>query len=326
MNISEFAKEAGVSKAAVSRYFNNGYLSEEKRKMIEEAVDRTGYSPSRASHNADGRLTKLVGVIIPKLSSDSCARIVEGISSVLQETGYEMLLVNTANDYKKEVEYLELFRKQRVDGVILLASVFTPNHRTVLAKRGMPVVIAGQRYAGLSCVFHDDMGAAFTVTEHMIERGAKSFGYIGVMTEDEAVGTLRRKGFLKALEKHGIAHDRSNDAIAEFSMDSGYERMNALLRRRRRPDALFCVTDTIASGAVVRLREQGICVPEDVMIGSVGDSKLSRALSLTTAHMHYRTEGREAARLLMSSIYSDCIPRSLQIGFELVERHSTETL
>ena len=94
MNITEFAKAAGVSKSAVSRYFNDGYVSEEKRRLIEAAIEATGYAPSVQAQNVRTRVTKLVGVIIPKLSSESCAREVEGISQVLSEQGYQLLLVN----------------------------------------------------------------------------------------------------------------------------------------------------------------------------------------------------------------------------------------
>lgn len=88
MNITEFAKAAGVSKSAVSRYFNDGYVSEEKRRLIEAAIEATGYAPSVQAQNVRTRVTKLVGVIIPQLSSESCAREVEGISQVLSEQGY----------------------------------------------------------------------------------------------------------------------------------------------------------------------------------------------------------------------------------------------
>ena len=172
MNISEFAKLAGVSKSAVSRYFNDGYLSDEKRAAIEKAVMETGYEPGTASRSVKTRVTKLIGVILPKLSSDSCARITEGISSVLGEQGYELLLVNTANDCGKEIKYLDLFRGRRVDGVIFLASVFTPLHKSILKKMNIPVIIVGQRYGGFSCVCHDDFGAAYAVTELFIKGGA----------------------------------------------------------------------------------------------------------------------------------------------------------
>lgn len=134
MNISEFAKEAGVSVSAVSRYFNDGYLSEDKRARIEEALERTGYVPSYSARTVRSKVTKLVGVIIPKLSSESTARVTEGIGEVLGEEGFELLLVNTSNDNKREISSLELFRQNRVDGVILLAGVITDLHRSLLAK------------------------------------------------------------------------------------------------------------------------------------------------------------------------------------------------
>ena len=101
MNITAFAQYAGVSKAAVSRYFNGGYLSAEKRAQIAAAVEATGYRPSMQAQTLRTRRTRQVGVILPKLSSESCARMVDGISQVLGEQGYQLLLMNTANDYTK---------------------------------------------------------------------------------------------------------------------------------------------------------------------------------------------------------------------------------
>ena len=324
MNISEFAAYAGVSKAAVSRYFNDGYLSEEKRTVIENAIKETGYAPSRAAHNVRTRITKLVGVILPKLSSYSISRITDGISKVLAEHGYEMLLVSTSNDYKKEVEYLDLFRRQRVDGVILLASVFTPLHKSVLSKMDIPVIIAGQDYKGLSSVCHDDFGAAYAVTKHMIENGAKRFACISATQSDTAVGHERTQGFLKALSDCGITMHRELTVTADFSMNSGYDRAKALMRKKQKPDAFFCATDTIAAGAMQYFYENGFKIPRDIMVGAVGDSNLSRVISLTTAHLHYRAEGIEAAEMLISEIYrKDKIPRTLKLDFELVKRAST---
>lgn len=80
MNITAFAQYAGVSKAAVSRYFNGGYLSAEKRAQIAAAVEATGYRPSMQAQMLRTRRTRQIGVIMPRLSSESCARMVEGSS------------------------------------------------------------------------------------------------------------------------------------------------------------------------------------------------------------------------------------------------------
>ena len=71
MNIAEIAKRAGVSSAAVSRYFNNGYISEEKREQIRKVVEETGYRPSVQAQTLRTKKTKMIGMIVPKVASGS---------------------------------------------------------------------------------------------------------------------------------------------------------------------------------------------------------------------------------------------------------------
>ena len=326
MNISEFAEYAGVSKSAVSRYFNNGYLSSDKREKIEKAIEETSYSPSFSAQTIKTRVTKLVGVILPKLSSESCARITEGISQVLYEHGYQILLVNTANDYSKELEYLELFRQNRVDGVIFLATIFTEVHRSLMNKMHIPVIIVGQQYKGFSCVCHDDYGAAYALTELMLKKGAVSPAYIGVTDEDKAAGEARHNGFLKALSDNGIKLDKQRSAVAEFTVDSGYSCAKKIFSAAERPDCIFCATDNIAAGAVLFCRENGIKIPEDVMICGVGDSKIGAmaAVPITSARFHYKTAGIEAAQMLLNAIgRASDVPKIMKLDYEIVEREST---
>lgn len=327
MNISEFALAAGVSKSAVSRYFNNGYLSDDKREKIEKTIAKTGYSPSISAQTMRTRVTKLVGVIIPKLSSESCSRVVEGISEVLDEQGYQILLVNTANDCSKEIEYLDLFRQNRVDGVILLASSFTPLHKSVLSKIRIPVIIVGQEYKGFNCVCHDDFGAAYSLTELMLERGAKCPAYIGANEDDKAAGFERRRGFEAALEKKGIKLLPKHFAIAEFSVDSGYKSAKKLFLKPPYPDCVFCATDNIAAGAERFCAEKGIKIPQQVMICGIGDSKIGTitGVPITTAKLYYKSAGTEAAGMLLSELKkAGGVQRTIKLDYEIIERKSTE--
>ncbi|MBR6478507.1 MAG: LacI family DNA-binding transcriptional regulator [Lachnospiraceae bacterium] len=328
MNISEFSKLAGVSKSAVSRYFNDGYLSNEKKAKIEAAIQKTGYSPSLTARAVKTRVTKLVGVILPKLSSESCSRITEGIDEILEAEGYKLLLVNTANNSHKEIESLELFRQNRVDGVILLGTVFTELHKSVLKKMHVPVVIVGQRLKGYNCICHNDEGAARALTKLMLERGAKRPAIIGVTPEDKAAGKARLDGFLRALAEFQILPGKNTSEVAEFTMDSGYDRARHLYSHAaEKPDCLFCATDDIAAGAMLYLRDAGLRVPEDVMVCGIGDTKLAKNTycPLTTARLHYKTAGIEAANMLLSAIrHGDKIQRTLQLDYDIVERQSTK--
>ena len=312
MNITEFAAYAGVSKAAVSRFFNGGYLSAEKKAAIAKAVEETGYRPSMQAQMMRTRRTKQIGVILPKLSSESCARMVEGISRVLDEQGYQLLLVNTANDNTREVRAMDMLRHDAVDGIILIASIFTPEHEAVLESLKIPVVILGQQHPGYSCVYHDDFGAARAATARMLEKGRRLPGFLGATMLDKAVGQARRAGYEAALRDAGLMPRAQRISVAKFNMESGYEQ--------------FCATDTIAIGAIQYCRSQGLRVPEDVMVASVGDSRAGRVayVPLTSAHLHYRTAGDKAARLLLDQLADPhARPRERELGWELKCRAST---
>lgn len=324
MNITEFAALAGVSKTAVSRYFNNGYLSAEKRAAIEEAVRQTGYSPSEAARGLRTRRTRQVGVVLPRLSGESTARVVDGISQVLGDKGYRMLLANTANRPEREVEYLDTLRQSGVDGVIFLASIFTPEHRAVLKSMHMPVVIVAQQYEGYSCVYHDDLGAARDLTSLLIRRGSHP-AYIGVTAQDKAAGMARREGYVQAMRQAGLMVRTEDMCVSEFGMDDGYEKAKKLLHTRH-PDGIFCATDSIAIGAMRACQELGLQVGKDVLVAGVGDTQMGRvtAVPLTSAHLHYKTSGQEAAQLLLRLMRSPGGGvRSVCLGYEIVERAST---
>lgn len=326
MNITEFAAYAGVSKAAVSRFFNGGYLSAEKKAAIAKAVEETGYRPSMQAQMMRTRRTKQIGVILPKLSSESCARMVEGISRVLDEQGYQLLLVNTANDNTREVRAMDMLRHDAVDGIILIASIFTPEHEAVLESLKIPVVILGQQHPGYSCVYHDDFGAARAATARMLEKGRRLSGFLGATMLNKAVGQARRAGYEAALRDAGLMPRAQRISVAKFNMESGYEQARQLFERAGEINALFCATDTIAIGAIQYCRSQGLRVPEDVMVASVGDSRAGRVayVPLTSAHLHYRTAGDKAARLLLDQLADPhARPRELELGWELKCRAST---
>lgn len=120
MNINEIAWLAGVSRTTVSRYLNNGYVSEEKKEKIRKVIEETGYQPSTQAQMLRTKKTKLVGVVLPKINSDTISREVAGISDVLAKRGYQIILANTNNDIEEELKSLSLFRDNQVDGVILL--------------------------------------------------------------------------------------------------------------------------------------------------------------------------------------------------------------
>lgn len=124
MTIKEIAQMAGVSSAAVSRYLNGGYVSEQKKEQIRKVIEKTGYQPSTQARILRTGRAHLVGVVAPKINSESISRITAGIEQVLSARGYQMLLASTDNQPKNELIYLRIFESYPVDGIVLIGIIF----------------------------------------------------------------------------------------------------------------------------------------------------------------------------------------------------------
>lgn len=321
MNIAEIARLAGVSSAAVSRYFNNGYVSEEKKEAIRRVVEETGYRPSVQAQTLRTKKTRMIGVIVPKIASASIGKVVEGILSVLNESGYQMLLADTQNTPSKELEYLSVFNDKQVDGVIFVATVFTPEHRRILKNMKVPVVIVGQYLAGFSCVYHDDYTAAYQLTRLFFEKGRTNLGYISAIRQDQAVGVRRCQGYQDAVTEMGCPWLAEKYVTADFSIRSGYDKAGELLGKYPDLDGIICATDEMAVGAMQYLREQNKILPDRILLAGFGDSDFSRVayMPFVTVHYSYEKSGEMAVQLLLEHMKGETATQEIKLGCLVVK-------
>lgn len=332
MTIKEVAKLAGVSSAAVSRYLNGGPLSKEKKERIARAIEETGYRPNLMAKTMRTGKVRQIGIIVPRIFSESVNQIMDGIAEELFERDYMTLLGYSDTRKDRELQYLNIMQNNRVAGIILMATTLSEIKKQTLEKCTIPLVITGQEFDSLPCVFHDDRGAVRELTARMIEKGRRRLVYIGVLEEDKAAGLERRIGAQEALRAAGLDADDLPRVIADFNAQSGYEAMHRLLESHPDLDGVICATDIIAHGAMKALKEKGRRVPEDVSIAGVGDNwaDMISVPRLTTAHLHQRRCGSEAARMLLSLIDSEEAEehqkfdndRKVRLGYRIIERES----
>lgn len=326
MNIEEIAKMAGVSKAAVSRYFNQGYVSEEKREAIRNVVEQTGYRPCAQAQTLRTKKTRMIGVILPKIDSASMGSVVAGILAVLNEKGYQLLLADTQNNPRKELEYLKVFDDRQVDGVILAATVFTSVHKKLLKNMKVPLVIVGQRLSGFHCVYHDDYHSIYDMTALLLEKGRKNLAYIGVLQQDKAVGEERYRGFCDAVRERGCEWLKEQMVISGFSIEDGCQAMEELWRTWKNLDGVVCATDEIAIGAMQYLKSIHVEIPGKMMVAGHGDSILTRVTTptLTTVHFSYEESGTEVARMLLRLLdKEESAVREIKLGYHIVQQQTT---
>ena len=328
MTIREIAQMAGVSTAAVSRYLNSGSLSEEKRRAIRAVIEQTGYKPDTAAQTLRTGRVHQIGLIVPRINSESVSQVTAGVTAELAQSGYLPILGNTNSHPERELDYLSALQENRVAGIILMGTEFTPAHAGAFAACTVPLVITGQSYPGLPCVFHDDRNAARELTQRMLARGRRCIGYIGVSDRDRAAGLNRRLGVEEALQEAGLDPRAMPQMCGPFDEQTGFSCMTELLAQAPALDGVMCATDMIALGAMRALKTMGRAVPQEISVAGIGDSWAGTITDpqLTTARLYQRQCGTEAARLLLQLICgedpAEGQARQLMLGYTIMERGS----
>lgn len=329
LNIIDIAKLAGVSKSTVSRYLNNGYVSSEARDKIKKILDETGFTPQRQAKGMRTKKTNLIGVIVPKISSETPARVVEGITEILSPNGYDILIANTNLSIEKELEYLNIFKANQVDGIIFMATKVTEKHIEVMNNLEVPIVVVAQDVEGFSSVFFNEYDATRDITSYLIEKGHNKLAYIGVYEEDKAVGLYRKEAYIETLKENNINIVEENIKIGNFSEESGYELAKDIIENGNIPTAIVAVTDNLALGAIEYLTDNNYRVPEDIAVVGMGDSKLSRVITpkLSTVHYHYKTAGRKSAEIILeylkdTTTNKEKMVKKVRLDCLLVKRNS----
>ena len=331
MKISEIAKLAGVSSAAVSRYINGGSISEEKKERIKRVIEETGYVPNVAARLLRQQRIDSIGIIVPRINSDSVSNLIEGVSSVLNKNGMTAIFGNTENDEKREIEYLRLMQETRLAGVILMGTVFTAKHEQDFRESKLPIVVCGQNHPSVSCIYHDDKNAAKEIASYIIGKGCRRLAYICVNETDISVGVNRRLGVEEAMAQAGLDPASLVRSEGFFHAEEGYRGMRGILDGGFIPDGVICATDTLAAGAMKALREKGLRIPEDVGIVGIGGGTAGSIIypALTTVQLFHRESGERAADLLLTMIEhvrknpDQSLPVThTMLGYHLIERES----
>ncbi|MCM3174576.1 MULTISPECIES: LacI family DNA-binding transcriptional regulator [unclassified Paenibacillus] len=306
MNIkmTDIAKKAGVSLATVGRVLhNNGYVSKEKRKMIEQIIKETGYVPNKIAQGLKASRSNIFGHLT--LFNDNMQY--KGISSAINtsavEKGYQVLTLTYHEDSGEEEHQINELIGHRVEGVFITSNCSIPEKLiSRLSEEQIPVVMIERTYDMPHVdriVVNDYLGSQGAVL-HFIEKGHRRIGFIGSELTQQ-VEIDRYQGYLKALEEVNVIPNKDwIKHMPDYSLDFGRQAMNELLNSNSPPSAVFMTSDIFACGVLQTLYDQKLRVPEDIsLIGY--DNTLSALLSppLTSVGLPYNEIGEHAVELLL---------------------------
>lgn len=332
--MSDVSKLAGVSKMTVSRVLAEPELvSPTTRARVLQAVDQLGYVPDRVAASLSSRRTNFVAAIVPTLTNSNFADSAQGLAEALRAADYQLLIGYTMYDLNEEERVIRTMLARRPDALVVAGIIHTRAAREMLLRADIPIVEIWDvpehpidHAVGFS---NYDVGKA--AGRHLISRGYQKIGAIGSVGEGDIRdfrGESRLLGFSAALREAGIPDDRIlRTGYAPVGHDHGADAMNKMLQTHPDIEAVFCVSDVSAFGAVMECHRLGIKVPDDVGIIGFGNFDIGRQThpSISTIGVNATEIGRRTGELLLTLLQSVSgnmapIAARIDVGYELIER------
>lgn len=301
--IIDVAKRAGVSKSLVSLVMRGApNVSEEKRQRVLGVAADLGYRPNAVARSLVRQRTNLLGVLLSDLHNPFFAEVIDGIQAEAAERGYRTIIGTGDRVELSEARALDTMLELRTEGLIL-ASPILPMRRIAEASREVPTVLVarGSRSASVDSVANDDTAGAALAVGHLASLGHRRIAHID--GGDGAGSRERRRGYERAMERHGLAGE-ARVVAGSYTEEGGWKGVRALFLRGRAPSAVFAANDLAAIGTLSALAERGLSVPEDVSVVGYDNTALAAAhhIHLTTVDQPRPEMGRTAVRLVLERL------------------------
>ncbi|MEM7577197.1 MAG: LacI family DNA-binding transcriptional regulator [Planctomycetota bacterium] len=272
-SVREIAQKAGVSITTVSRVLNNHpRVSEEARRRVLSAANKSRYQPTVGRRSTVNIALMYTGGLAVGSAFD--AALMEGMSSGMEEFGYDLMVLDGQRARQPEETYSQLFMRKGVRGVILRSSMTSRTPAVEIADEGFPAVVLGDRFPHPSMTFvgTDSTAASSLAIQHLIDLGHRD---IGVVTniEDDCDHLDRIDGYHTTMEAAGLPHDASLVFRSPAHRVGGEAFINRFVSMpaNARPTALYFVDPIAGLAALNRARTLGVRVPEDLSIVGFDD-------------------------------------------------------
>lgn len=328
----DVAKHAEVSQAMVS-YIVNGNatvtIPDETRQRILDAMQELGYVPNVTARRLRSNKTFTIAGVIPDITNPFYPAFERGIQDVVQQHGYDLIMVNTDGTAVRERRCLDSMLQGRVDGIVGVFFHLGVTELKALLDQNISVVRleAMPKAPGtlpLDNLYIDNIAASRMAVEYLIGKGHTR---IAMLTSREGPARFREIGYRETLNAHQIPFENASLSVGAYSEDGGYQAMKTVLQQENRPTAIFAANDLMAMGAMVAIREAGLSIPNDMAIMGFDDIPTAKLIypGLTTVAQYQRNLGQRAAELLMERLAGSAPEngRSVEMPYHLVERDST---
>lgn len=332
--IYDIAKKLNINASSVSRALTNGMnVSEATRQLIIKTAKELNYKQNSLASNLRKGQNQTIGVVVPRINQNFFSDVIAGIEEVTYQKGYNLIICQSNESYKREVKCVNTLINQHVSCIIISISADFEDgqHLKNAMDQGIHLIQFDRVADNLDTfkVLNDNEQASEEAVSHLIEQGYKRIALLEG-PQNLNIFKQRKAGYLSALKKHG--YPVLPELIREnaWTKELGAEATSTLLNLPDRPDAIFASTsDFSALGVLEVATKMGLKVPEELGVCGYSNEAFTEITSpsITTIDQYSMSMGKTIANLYFQDMLSDqvnVVPKIVSIKPKLIIRSSTQ--
>ncbi len=334
MTIKDIAKEAGYAVGTVSRVLNHQPgVSEKAKQRILEVVEKHHFRLNNNAKLLKQQHNSEVSIIVKGTKNMLFAALVEMLQKLITENGYACFIYYIGEDEQEVEQAMQVCCDRQPMGILFLGSS-KENFRERFAFVSVPCVIVtnsaeGLEFQNLSSVSVDDVEAGRTAVNHLLSLGHRKIGILGGELKYSNPATSRYEGCLQAFREHEVAFEPEKQFVGSyFTMESGYGAMKELLQKTPDLTAVFAMSDVTALGAIRAIKDEGLCVPEDVSVIGFDGIEMGQFMvpKLTTIQQPSLRIAQRCVDILLQCVHKKESAVRETIPFTLIKGESVREL
>lgn len=308
--IKDIALILKVSTSTVSRALRDAPdVGEETRKAVKALAEELDYQPNKLALSLLRKQTNTIGIIIPNLDY-VLATMIKGIDEVALDAGYTVMVCQSDESFGREIVNTKRLLDSLVDGFIISVSSETMvyDHIKKIQSKKIPLVLFDRVINNFNVpkVRLDNLEGGRIATQHLIDQGYKKIALLGG-PENLNISNERIQGYLETLKLNKVKVDKNLIIKCDFNQDYAYMATKDLIMMKNRPDAIFAISDRLALGAMLAIKEMGLSMPKDIGLVGFNNEPITKLLtpSITSVEMFAFEIGKATAKIFIEMMHSD---------------------
>lgn len=326
VRVEDVARVAGVSPITVSRALSvPDKVKPETRQKVAEAVAKTGYVVNPIASSLRSGQSSFVSVLVASLRNLQFAEAMQGLIDAVE--GSRFHLTFTQSGYAEEVgpDQIRALLPYRPAAIVFSGIVRNEETRTFLRALNIPILeMWGEAPDPIDLlVTSQSREGGRQLGEHLLAQGFERIAYVG---HTISRSLPRIEGLRDTLKRHGKDFALLLPTEGTASMKDGFEVFDVVLDRLPDCDVIVFGSDVMAAGALVRARQRGIRIPEEIALAGYGDLFFSAYTqpALTSLRTTPYELGLKAGKLLLARLHGETIPDPvIEMPVSLMARPST---